>query len=155
MWGQAPKQRGRSDVAQGITAKNMNLVKRFLEWIRLKEKLHATVSKPPLFREGEIWWCSIGENIGSEINGKSGLFSRPVLIFRKLSSSTFLGLPTTSQQRKGTWYVTITLGKSESTVVLSQARVFDYKRLSTKIGQLETVEMNRVAVNFRKLYLRK
>ena len=133
----------------------MNLVKRFLEWIQLKEKLHATIAKPPLFREGEIWWCSIGENIGSEINGKSKLFSRPVLVFRKLSGNTFLGLPTTSQQRKGTWYVTITLGKTESAVVLSQVRVLDYKRLSSKIGQLETVEMRKVLKGFRDLYIGK
>ena len=133
----------------------MNLVKRFLEWIQLKEKLHATIAKPPLFREGEIWGCSIGENIGSEINGKSKLFSRPVLVFRKLSGNTFLGLPTTSQQRKGTWYVTITLGKTESAVVLSQVRVLDYKRLSSKIGQLETVEMRKVLKGFRDLYIGK
>lgn len=130
-------------------------VKRFLEWIGLKEKLHDAIHKPPLFKEGEVWWCSIGENVGSEINGKSRLFSRPVLIFRKLSAGTFLGLPTTSQKRKGTWYVTITLGKVESTVVLSQARVLDYKRLSSKIGQLEAVEMKKVMKGFKNLYIGK
>ncbi|HEY4508470.1 MAG TPA: type II toxin-antitoxin system PemK/MazF family toxin [Candidatus Paceibacterota bacterium] len=130
-------------------------VKRFLEWIGLKEKLHSVTAPPPLFREGEIWWCSIGENVGSEINGKSKLFSRPVLVFRKLSGGTFLGLPTTSQERKGTWYVTITLGEIPSVVVLSQARVFDYKRLSTKIGQLESVEFKKVVKGFKDLYIGK
>lgn len=130
-------------------------IKRFLEWIGLKERLHDAVYAPPLFREGEIWWVSIGENIGSEINGKSKLFSRPVLVFKKLSANTFLGLPTTSQQRKGTWYVTITLGETENAVVLSQARVFDYKRLSSKIGQLEAVEMKKVVKSFRDLYIGK
>ena len=71
------------------------IVKRFLEWIQLKEQLHNASHKPPLFKEGEVWWCSVGENVGKEINGKSKLFSRPVLVFKKLTSETFLGIPTT------------------------------------------------------------
>lgn len=133
----------------------MSIVKRFLEWIRLKEKLHSNISKPPLFKEGEIWWCSVGENVGSEINGKSNLFSRPVLIFKKLSSSTFLGIPTSSQDRKGSWYVSITLHGTNSVVVLSQVRVFDFKRLSNRIGRIDSTNMKKVKTGFRNLFLPK
>ena len=52
-------------------------VNRFLEWIGLKQKLHQGTQAPPLVSAGDIWWASIGENVGSEINGKSRLFSRP------------------------------------------------------------------------------
>ena len=31
-------------------------------------------------REQEIWWCSIGLNVGTEIYGKGEDFARPVLI---------------------------------------------------------------------------
>ncbi len=55
----------------------MSIVKKFLEWIRLKEKLHENNAKIPLFKEGEVWWCAIGENVGIEMNGKSKKFSRP------------------------------------------------------------------------------
>src|SRR3989344_751032 len=129
------------------------IVKRFIEWIKLKERLHQTAYKPPLFRQGEVWWCSIGENVGSEINGKSKLFSRPVLIFKKLSSVTFLGIPTSSQDRTGSWYVRITLQNKESFVILSQIRVFDYKRLSSKIGHLDAYDYKQVKMAFRKLFL--
>ena len=44
-----------------------NIIKRFLEWIGLKEKLHKKQAIPPLFKEGEIWWCYVGENIGNEV----------------------------------------------------------------------------------------
>jgi len=44
------------------------MIKKFLEWIGLKEKLHNHEHIPPLFREGEIWWCYMGENIGVEVN---------------------------------------------------------------------------------------
>ncbi len=130
----------------------MSIIKKFLEWIKLKEKLHSNTHKPPLFKEGEIWWCSLGENIGSEINGKSNLFSRPVLIFKKLSKSTFMGIPTSSQDRKGSWYVQITLGNIKSVIILSQARLLDYKRLSSKIGELDATEMRNVRNKFKSLY---
>ena len=139
-------------MAETKKLKEMSIIKRFLEWIQLKEKLHGNTHKPPLFREGEIWWCSLGENIGSEINGKSNLFSRPALIYKKLSANTFLGIPTSSQDRKGTWYVQITFGTKKNIVILSQARVLDYKRLSSKIAELDVVEMKIIKDKFRKLY---
>jgi mRNA-degrading endonuclease toxin of MazEF toxin-antitoxin module len=128
------------------------MIKKFLDWIILKEKLHNHTYKPPLFKEAEIWWCGFGENIGSEINGKSDLFTRPALIYKKLSANTFMAIPTTSQERVGTWYVPVILGKMKTTVVLSQARVVDYKRLFSKIGELNALEMSGVKKKFHDLY---
>lgn len=128
-------------------------IKRFLEWIRLKEKLHRSIFKPPLITEGDIWWASLGENVGKEINGKSELFSRPVLIFRKLSRETFLGLPLTTQKRKGTWYISIRQGNKNVVVVLSQARVLDAKRLSSRIGSIDDEDMKKTKTGFARLFL--
>ena len=61
------------------------MIKKFLEWIGLKEKLHTANSTPPLFKEGEVWWCVVGENIGIEMNGKGDVFSRPVYAPTKLT----------------------------------------------------------------------
>ena len=130
----------------------MSIIKKFLEWVSLKEKIHNNTHKPPLFKEGEVWWCSIGENIGSEINGKSNLFSRPVLIYRKLSANTFLGIPTSSQLKTGTWYVNVNLKNNQSVVILSQIRILDYKRLSTKIGHLDSSDFKSVKNGFKKIY---
>ena len=68
------------------------MMKRFLEWIGLKEKLHSQDHEPPLVRERDIWWVSFGDNVGSEINGKSKLFTRPGIILKKLSRKSFLVL---------------------------------------------------------------
>ncbi len=129
-----------------------DILKRFVEWIGLKEKLHNIISKPPLFKEGELWWAILGENMGSEINGKGSLFSRPVFIYKKLSNNSFMGLPTTSKHKIGSWYVEINLTDKKSTVLLSQARIFDYKRLSSKIGQLAGPEVDLIREKFKKLY---
>lgn len=58
--------------------------KRFQEWILLKERLHAKLPQAPYISEGEVWWASLGENVGFEINGHSKDFTRPVLIFISL-----------------------------------------------------------------------
>ena len=36
-------------------------------WIKVKEKLHFGASQPYI-KEGGIWWCGFGENVGVEIN---------------------------------------------------------------------------------------
>jgi len=69
-----------------------NFIKNFLVWFELKPKLNQNNHKPPLLQEREIWWCHLGENIGTEISGKSNNFTRPVVIYKKLSQHTFSAL---------------------------------------------------------------
>ena len=133
----------------------MNIVKRFLEWIQLKEKLHENTHKPPLFKEGEIWWCSFGENIGIEVNGSNAKFSRPAIVFKKLSADGFLAIPLTTKIKEGTWYVPFTHLDVESVAVLSQVRVLSSKRLLEKHSELTTNEFQAVREGFFLLYLGK
>ena len=128
-------------------------IKRFLEWIGLKERMHSKICKAPYVSEGEIWWVSIGENVGSEINGKSDMFSRPVIIFRKLAHDFYFVIPTTTQDRVGSWYVSFRQGGVSGTACLHQARSLDYRRLWSKLGELDDVDFMRVKEGFGKLYL--
>ena len=48
------------------------------------------------FHEREIWWCSLGLNIGFEQDGKNYLYERPVLVIRKFNKHTLWILPLTS-----------------------------------------------------------
>jgi len=135
---------------------NMNaLIKRFAEWIGLKERLHNQAHKPPLVSEGDIWWTSVGENIGSEINGKSALFSRPAIIFRKLTHSFYFVIPTTTQTKKGSWFVAFRHGGRNMVACLHQARAIDYRRLSTKLGTIDDEDYRRVLEGFKNLYVYK
>ena len=68
--------------------------KRFDEWNEVKKNTHG-LRRMPAIKEGEIWWCAIGENVGVEINGKSEVFSRPVLVLKKLSRFGFMGITQT------------------------------------------------------------
>ena len=98
-------------------------VNRFFEWIGLKEKLHRSDHKPPFVSERDLWGASLGQNVGSEVNGKSDRFSRPVLIMRKLAHGFYLVAPTTTKLRERTWYVHVRLGNQDEYVCLNQIRM--------------------------------
>lgn len=128
------------------------MIKKFLEWIKLKEKLHNVQKGPPLVKERDLWWVSFGENIGSEINGKSGLFSRPGIILKKLSREFYLVAPTTSREKDGSWYVEITQEGKHRYVCLHQVRTIDHRRLSSRIGQIDSDDFEKIKNAFLKLY---
>lgn len=126
----------------------------FKEWMKIKEKLHFNnKNKSPLITDSDIWWLSIGKNVGYELDGKSELFSRPVLVFKKLSHNTFLGIPMTTKKKGGSWFVQAKQGGVEVSMILSQVRVFDTKRLSSRIGRLDDEDFNKVKTGFKDLFL--
>jgi mRNA interferase MazF len=129
-------------------------MKRFLEWISLKERLHGKTHNPPLVSQCEIWWASIGENVGSEVNGKSALFSRPVIVLKKLAHGFYFVIPTTTQKKQGSWYVSFQHQGKEMTVCLHQARSIDHRRLSSRLGKMDGDDFERVQEAFAKLYLK-
>ena len=127
-------------------------MKRFLAWIGLKAKLHETEHKPPLVSEGDIWWASVGENVGSEVDGKGDAFTRPIIIYKKLGSESLLAIPTSTKQKEGTWYVGFQHKGINEIALLSQIRVISFRRLKERIGTLSNSEMEDIRKGFRNLY---
>jgi len=95
----------------------MNNKKDFDRWNELKKKLHQRDEKI-LFHEREIWWCSLGLNIGFEEDGKHSLFERPVLIVRKFNKYVLWVLPLTRSHKIGGYYFRITQGDEDDSVVI-------------------------------------
>lgn len=126
-------------------------IKRFGEWISIKSELHFSAT-PRTVTEGEVWWCSMGENVGVEINGKQELFLRPVLVTKKLSKFGFMGIPLTSQKHEGNWYVGFEFKKRKQFAALAQARVLSVYRLCRKMGTVPNSDLELVREGFRKLY---
>ena len=128
--------------------------KRFQEWFILKSKLNSfSREAAPLFKEAEIWWCSFGENIGSEENGKDAEFLRPVIIYKKFDRFTFLGIPLTSQTKEGSWYVSIRFQKQDQTVIVNQIRSLSVRRLRYYMGVIDETDYIKVKTGFSRLYL--
>ena len=117
----------------------MNKIQDFLSWFKLKIRLH-TKARTVLFKEREIWWCSLGVNIGDEGDGKNGLFERPVLVIKKINSRLLWIIPTGSMFREGDYYIQCHFSQSFSTLLLSQIRAISYQRLLRKIGMISTEE---------------
>ena len=129
-----------------------NHQKRFSEWILVKEKVDNHKANPPLFKEGEIWWANIGENVGSEINGKGEMFFRPVIIYKKLCSQTFLAIPTSTKQKEGTWYVPFIFNEINEVALLSQIRIISYRRLGKRMGEISFKDMEKIKNGFKNLF---
>ena len=129
----------------------LDYIKAFQDWCKLKIALWGKSSKI-VFKQSDIWWCSLGMNLGEEIFGKGVKFTRPVLVFRKFTSNSFLGLPLTAQEKQGSWYVGITIHGEKSYVMLNQARILDKKRLTNRIATLDDSDFKKVRDRFLEFY---
>ncbi len=121
----------------------------FQKWSTLKQKINGLPTRV-LFKEGEIWWCSIGKNIGTEINGKSHKYSRPVIIFRKCSSQTFIGIPVSTKIKNGSWYYQFSINSISQCAVLVQMRSYDEKRLLEKYAEIPSHVFEEIINNTRR-----
>lgn len=122
--------------------------KDFDSWNNVKKELHGHAERPAYYYEREIWWCSTGVNIGNELDGTGERCDRPVLIIRRFNVETFFGICLIGHERKGKYYFPLgKVGERSAVANLSQARLFDSKRLIRKIVTLDEPTFKR----FRKV----
>lgn len=126
------------------------VVKDFDKWNSLKQNLHKDESKV-YFKQRDIFWVSIGLNIGYEQDGKGDIFSRPVLIFKKYSKNLFLGIPLSTQIKQGSFFFEFILNDKPSNALLVQARIYDAKRLENKIGMISKDDFMKLKNQFKSL----
>lgn len=120
------------------------LVKIFANWTKLKIRIHASESsKNVYFKEGQIWWASVGQNIGVEANGKNENYERPVIILKKFNGHSFLGIVMSSKKKEGKYYFEL---KDEfgisSYVNLSQIKLMSSKRLIRNVREMPTSDLD-------------
>lgn len=92
----------------------------------------------------ELWWCSLGVNIGAETDGKNEEFERPVLVIRVYNKETMLILPVTSTVKNDIFHCPITVKEGKQWVKLTQARVVSVKRMLRKITFISDQDFGRV-----------
>lgn len=116
----------------------------FSEWHDKKSNIESSVYRT-YFQEREVWWCSIGKNIGFEQNGKGKNFARPVVIIRKFSNEVFWGIPLTTKIRMGKYYISVDLNDGiQRIATLSQLRLIDGKRLLDKIKTINKTDHGKI-----------
>lgn len=116
---------------------------KFAKWTKIKYLISIAESKEDLyFYEREIWWASLGANIGFEQDGKNEMYERPVLVFKKFNENVFWALPLTSKQKEGKYYLKTEYNGEVYNIILSQLRLISSKRLLRNIRTLPENEFN-------------
>lgn len=115
-------------------------IKKFDEWNTRKKILNERVLPDSFFfLEREIWWTSIGVNIGREIDGKHDNFERPVLILKKFTEDTFMGLSISTQDSDRPTH-TMLHGNQKRFVSLEQIKYMSIQRLLRLISRMDEAE---------------
>lgn len=126
-------------------------IQRFIAWTNRKITIHFQDRSEFYFYEREVWWASLGENIGFEMNGKNLHFERPVLIVKKFSKDMAFVFPTTTKMKKGSWFYDIKYGGVKTQVVFAQARTISTKRLIRKLAILSEEQFRDLTNSFTEL----
>ncbi|MEK7164287.1 MAG: type II toxin-antitoxin system PemK/MazF family toxin [Patescibacteria group bacterium] len=132
---------------------DIKYLKDFDKWIVKKKKLHEKVGVPPLFRERDIWWVSVGVNVGYEEDGKDSNYVRPVLIVKKFNREMFLGIPMSTKLKDNKYYVPVTVKNDIVSVMTSQVRVFSSKRIWNKLAELDHGDYAKILEELKSFFI--
>ncbi len=120
--------------------------KDFDSWNKIKKTIDINNNdSAPFYNEREVWWCSLGLNIGFEQDGKGKDYARPILVIKGFSKQVLLCLPLTTKQKEGKYYSNVDLKDGiQRKVILSQIRLIDSKRLQEKISTLDEIQFKEI-----------
>lgn len=130
--------------------------KDFQDWHLKKEKLHDAGERL-FFHDREIWYCSLGANVGFEQDGKGDDFLRPVVIFKKFNNKIFWGIPLTKSkktipQKAEKYYFAFSFVPGvKSLAILSQLRLIDACRLTRHVGVIPETEFQELTKKLKAL----
>lgn len=116
--------------------------KDFDGWHSLKKRIDS-LPNPPKFNTREVWWCSLGINVGHEQDGKHEPYHRPVIVLRKFNDHLFVGIPLTTG-KAGPYKFPIYFNDLHQFALISQIRLFDARRFGKRIGRLSKTQHEKV-----------
>lgn len=125
--------------------------KDFDRWHEKKKRIDAAEFRD-FVNEREVWWCTLGVNIGVEQDGSPDAFERPVLIVRKFNKEMVLVVPLTSTPRRTPFHIVVRHQGLEFAAVISQVRLISTKRLARKIYQMDAAIFAEVVARLRSLF---
>lgn len=128
-----------------------DIIIKFVQWTKLKIKLHTNSKQAVYFNEREIWWASLGANIGFEQDGKHDYFERPILVLKKFNQHVLWALPLTSKNKIGKHYYQFKHKGKKYSVILSQLRLISSKRLLRKIRTFPKDDFNKIQTGIKSL----
>ncbi|MFH1253217.1 MAG: type II toxin-antitoxin system PemK/MazF family toxin [Candidatus Uhrbacteria bacterium] len=127
------------------------ILERFVGWTKLKIKIHF--SQRRIFpKEREIWWVSLGQNIGVEINGKNENFERPVLVVKKYSLDSVLVLPISSRSRDNQYCFDFINNNKNGSINFSQVKSISTKRFIRRLDKMDSVVYQKIKEKLKETF---
>ncbi|MBP6929448.1 MAG: type II toxin-antitoxin system PemK/MazF family toxin [Candidatus Moranbacteria bacterium] len=127
--------------------------KDFDRWNDKKKQTDSQSESRELFiYPREVWWCALGVNVGSEVDGKNENFERPVLLVKVISANGFFGIPLTSRQKGHRYEIIVNHDKGISFANTSQLRFLSKKRMLRKIGMASEDDFRQVLKRCQDLF---
>lgn len=120
------------------------MIKHFIDWIITKIIIDKKQRRDIVINEYQVFWCSLGENVGDEENGKGETFRRPVIIFKKFNNNIFWGIPLSTKIKNNKYYIKILLKDEYVSALVSQLRILDTRRLDEYIGYISRVDFYKI-----------
>jgi len=124
------------------------VIKDFETWNTKKKALQES-GEHKFYHPREVWWCSLGVNVGFEEDGTSIGFQRPVLVLRGFSKEVCLIVPLTTSLKTNPYHVPVgIIERKKAFAIISQLRLIDTKRFTNKLTVIDqkTFEVVRKAV---------
>ena len=124
--------------------------KDFDNWNEKKKKINGRIFNNYVHTR-EVWWCSLGVNVGFEQDGKHNFFERPVLVVRKFSRDVVIIIPLSSKIKQNKYCLNFMHDSQEFSALISQVRLISTKRLNRKIYEMDPIIFNKIHESVRNI----
>ena len=114
--------------------------KDFDSWNERKKYINDSDTGGEFFspvHERDIWWCSMGLNIGSEQDGKNEDFERLVLVLKRFNSRIVLGIPLTSKTKDSPYHFCFDSQGVYFVAIFSQLRLLSTSRFTRRMLKID------------------
>ncbi len=126
-------------------------INEFNNWNEVKQNIQEKENFT--FKVREVYWIKLGKNVGFETDGKGEEFLRPVLVMRKFSKDTFLGIPLTTAIKDDMFHFKFTIQNKDKInyASLSQIKLFDSSRIKSKLGKMSVDDFKDMKIKLKNL----
>ncbi len=127
------------------------MLKDFDGWNKSKQEIHNN-SEHKLYGAREVWWCSLGVNIGFEQDGSGAEGERPVLVLKGFSKQVCLIIPLTTSTKENPYHFPLGMIDGRNAfAIMSQIRLIDTKRLINKVAVIDQKTFEKIRKTAREL----
>ena len=129
-------------------------MKDFDNWNNLKKQIEIENVKVG-YKNRDIFYIKMGQNIGFEQNGKGKDYIRPIIVIKGFNKDIFLGVPLSTKIKEGKYYFQFEFDKNGTKMIniaiLSQIILFSTKRLLNKIGVIKENDFENLKIKIKQM----